>query len=128
VYLVEHLCHTPIFDLRPYIHTPSDLEYYLTFQRKIRQRGTLKYLIFCSFWGPYFYFIISLFLFTLFVFVFFILFFLHLLYYFYFYFILFFRLFSFYLLLRIGTKIKCLRSKKISSQVSTLTFLFQNSP
>ena len=52
-------CYTPIFDIIPYIYTLSDPEYYLTFQRKIRQSGTLKYLIFGSFWGPYFYFIIS---------------------------------------------------------------------
>ena len=55
------ICHTSIFDLKSYIHTPSDSKYYLTFQIKIRQRGTLKYLIFYSFQGPHYYFIISLF-------------------------------------------------------------------
>jgi len=49
-----HHCHISIFDQRFYIHTVSDLEYSLTFQRKIRQRGTLKYLIFYSISGPFF--------------------------------------------------------------------------
>jgi len=44
--LNRDISYTPIFDLTPYIHTPSDPEYYLTFQRKIQQRGILKYPIF----------------------------------------------------------------------------------
>jgi len=48
----EH-CHTPIFDL----------EYSLSFQRKIRQRDILKYLIFGSLSGPLF--ILSYFIFIL---------------------------------------------------------------
>jgi len=31
-------CHTPIFDLTSYIHTPSDPEYSLTFQRKFGRK------------------------------------------------------------------------------------------
>jgi len=46
------MCHIPIFDLTSYIHTPSDPEYSLTFQRKIRQKGILKYIMFGSESGP----------------------------------------------------------------------------
>ena len=59
-------CHTPILDLTPYIHTPSDPEYYLTFQRKIRQRGILKYLIFVpirTLFSLYLYFFLFTFIF-----------------------------------------------------------------
>ena len=42
----DGVCYTPIFDLRTYIHTPSDPVYSLVFQRKIRHKGILKYLIF----------------------------------------------------------------------------------
>jgi len=59
-------CHTPIFDLTSYIHTPSDPEYSLTFQRKIRQKGILKYIMFGSESDP----LLSLSLFFLFTFIF----------------------------------------------------------
>jgi len=41
--------HTLIFHLRFHSHTLSDPEYSLTFQRKFRQRGILKYLILIRF-------------------------------------------------------------------------------
>jgi len=46
------ICHTPFFDLRYHRHTSSDLDRSLTFRRKFRQRGILKYLIFDSKSGP----------------------------------------------------------------------------
>jgi len=67
--LNRDICHTPIFDLRPYIHTPSDPEYYLTFQRKIRQRGTLKYLIFGWFWARIFILLLAFFIYFIFIFI-----------------------------------------------------------
>jgi len=45
-------CHTPSFDLRPCIHMSFNPDQSLTFQWKIRQRGILNYLIFCSDSGP----------------------------------------------------------------------------
>ena len=42
------ICHTPIFDSRPYVHMSFDPEQSLTFQWKFQQRGILKYLIFGS--------------------------------------------------------------------------------
>ena len=62
LYRTYYFCHTPIFDLRPYIHIPSDPEYYLTFQSKIRQRGILKYLLFVpirTLFSLYLYFLVT---------------------------------------------------------------------
>jgi len=55
------LCHTPIFDLRSYIHIPSDLEYYLTFQNKNSAERYFKIPHFCSDSDP----LLSLFLFLI---------------------------------------------------------------
>jgi len=54
-------CHTPIFDLKSYIHIPSDLEYYLTFQSKNLTERYFKIPHFCSDSGP----LLSLFLFLI---------------------------------------------------------------
>jgi len=45
---VNEYCHTPIFDLRSYIHIPSDPEYYLTFQNKNSAERYFKIPHFCS--------------------------------------------------------------------------------
>ena len=50
-YLYIGNCHTPIFDPRSYIHTPSDPKYSLTFQKKSAERY-FKIPHFCFDSGP----------------------------------------------------------------------------
>ena len=95
-------CHTSIFDLSSYCHTLFWPEIFFDFQRKFRQRGILKYLIFGSFSSPAF----ILFYFSLFYFIFIFIFISFFISIFYFIFVLFYLgyLFSFYLFLRIVQK------------------------
>jgi len=134
---MERGCHTPIFDLKSYCHMSLDPEYSLTFQRKIRQRVILKCLFFFVL-GPAFFTLLLVF-FIYFIFYFLLLFifyyFLFLFYFiFFFYFIFIFisfcflGYFLFYLLLRIGPKIKCPRSKifQFKCQLSHSSFKFHH--
>jgi len=65
-FLLVQYCHTPIFDLRSYIHIPSDTECYLTFQNKNLTERYFKIPHFCSDSDP----LLSLSLFFLFTFIF----------------------------------------------------------